>query len=63
MWSQAREIRNSGVSIVLPDHCVAKAVEIVDRTGIINEGKLILVEKNKPLIQKLGRKKLVINTC
>ena len=61
MWSQIRELRDSGVSIILTTHYIAEAEEIADRIGIINEGKLILVEEKKPLMQKLGRKKLVIN--
>ena len=61
MWEQIRELRDSGVSIILTTHYIAEAEEMADRIGIINQGRLILVEEKKPLMQKLGRKKLVIN--
>jgi ABC-2 type transport system ATP-binding protein len=34
---------------------------MADRIGIINQGRLVIVEEKKALMQKLGRKKLVIN--
>ena len=61
MWEQIRELSDSGVSIILTTHYIAEAEEMADRIGIINQGRLILVEEKKPLMQKLGRKKLVIN--
>lgn len=56
MWQQIRELKDSGVSIILTTHYIAEAEEMADRIGIINQGKLIIVEEKKALMQKLGRK-------
>ena len=61
MWQQIRELRDSGVSIILTTHYIAEAEEMADRIGIINQGRLVIVEEKKALMQKLGRKKLVIH--
>lgn len=61
MWEQIRKLRDSGVSIILTTHYMAEAEEMADRIGIINQGRLVLVEEKKSLMQKLGKKKLVIN--
>lgn len=61
MWQQIQNLRDSGVSIILTTHYIAEAEEIADRIGIINQGKLILVENKKSLMQKLEQKKLVIH--
>ena len=61
MWQQIRELRDSGVSIILTTHYIAEAEEIADRIGIINQGRLVIVEEKKALMQKLGRKKIVMN--
>ena len=52
-------MRNTGVTIILTTHYIEEAEEIADRVGIINEGKIILVEEKKKLLRKLGNKKLV----
>ena len=49
MWQQVRELQETGVSIILTTHYIAEAEEMANRIGIINKGKLILVEeKRKP---------------
>ena len=58
MWQLVRDLRSSGVTIVLTTHYIEEAEEMADRIGIINRGELILVEDKASLIQKLGRKEL-----
>ena len=60
MWEQIDELRSNGVSIILTTHNIAEAEKVADRVGVINNGKLILVEKKKTIMKKLGKKKLVI---
>ncbi len=45
MWQQVRELQETGVTIILTTHYIAEAQEMADRIGIINKGKLILVEE------------------
>ncbi len=60
MWALVRELRESGVTIILTTHYIEEAEEIADRVGIIDGGRLILVENKQELMQKLGRKAMII---
>jgi ABC-2 type transport system ATP-binding protein len=60
MWKQVRELRDAGVTIILTTHYIEEAEEIADRIGIINKGRLILVEDKDALMRKLGTKQIAI---
>ncbi len=61
MWALVRELRDSGVTIILTTHYIEEAEEMADRVGVINGGKIILVEEKKKLMQKLGKKQLTLH--
>lgn len=61
MWQQVHELQKTGVTIILTTHYIAEAEEMANRIGIINKGKLILVEEKESLMKKLGSKKLLIS--
>lgn len=58
MWNMVRELRESGVTIILTTHYIEEAEEIADRVGVINGGEIIIVEEKTELMQKLGKKEL-----
>lgn len=58
MWSMVRELRESGVTIILTTHYIEEAEEMADRVGVINGGEIIIVEEKTELMQKLGKKEL-----
>jgi ABC-2 type transport system ATP-binding protein len=60
MWQLVRDLRASGVTIILTTHYIEEAEEMADRIGVINHGELILVEDKAELIQKLGKKQLTV---
>jgi ABC-2 type transport system ATP-binding protein len=60
MWQVVRELRASGVTIILTTHYIEEAEEMADRVGVINKGEMILVEKKAELMRKLGKKRLVL---
>jgi ABC-2 type transport system ATP-binding protein len=60
MWGVVRRLRDSGVTIILTTHYIEEAEEMADRIGVINEGRLILVEDKTELMRKLGKKQLVL---
>jgi len=60
MWQLVRELRDTGVTIILTTHYIDEAEEMADRIGVINKGELILVEEKDALMQKLGRKQLTL---
>lgn len=60
MWQLVARLRKTGVTIILTTHYIEEAQEIADRVGVINRGKLLLVEEKTALMRKLGRKQLTI---
>lgn len=60
MWKIVRQLREQGVTIILTTHYIEEAEEIADRVGVINQGKLMLVEEKQALMQKMGKKQLLI---
>ncbi|MBV9522520.1 MAG: ABC transporter ATP-binding protein [Alphaproteobacteria bacterium] len=61
MWELVRQLRTSGVTIILTTHYIEEAEEMADRVGVINKGELILVEEKTSLMKKLGKKELTLN--
>ncbi|MDZ7828416.1 MAG: ABC transporter ATP-binding protein [Halofilum sp. (in: g-proteobacteria)] len=61
MWEVVRELRGSGVTIILTTHYIEEAEEMADRVGVINDGELILVDDKAALMQRLGRKTLTLD--
>jgi ABC-2 type transport system ATP-binding protein len=60
MWQLVRELRASGVTIILTTHYIEEAEEMADRVGVINKGEIILVEDKAELMRKLGKKQLTL---
>ena len=60
MWQLVRELRASGVTIILTTHYIEEAEEMADRVGVINNGEIILVEDKAELMRKLGKKQLTL---
>jgi ABC-2 type transport system ATP-binding protein len=60
MWQLVRELRDSGVTIILTTHYIEEAEEMADRVGMMSKGELILVEEKTTLMRKLGKKQLTL---
>ncbi len=60
MWNLVRLLRASGVTIILTTHYIDEAEEMADRIGVIDKGRIILVEDKAELMAKLGRKQLTL---
>eukprot|EP01035_Chromulina_nebulosa_P068646 gene68646-94068_t len=60
MWQLVERLRARGVTIILTTHYIEEAQEIADRIGVINRGRLLLVEEKATLMRKLGKKTLTI---
>src|SRR5580698_9828586 len=61
MWEIVRQLRASGVTIILTTHYIEEAEQMADRIGVINKGELIVVEDKAALMQKLGKKRLTVH--
>jgi ABC-2 type transport system ATP-binding protein len=60
MWALVRRLRDKGVTIVLTTHYIEEAQEMADRVGVIDKGRLRLVENTATLMQKLGKRRLTL---
>jgi ABC-2 type transport system ATP-binding protein len=60
MWHVVRDLRATGVTVILTTHYIDEAEEMADRVGVINKGELILVEDKAKLMQQLGQKRLTL---
>ncbi|MCW5691888.1 MAG: ABC transporter ATP-binding protein [Pseudolabrys sp.] len=61
MWQVVRDLRASGVTIILTTHYIEEAEDMADRIGVISKGEIILVEQKAELMRKLGKKQLVLH--
>ena len=61
MWDVVRQLQQAGVTIILTTHYIEEAEEMADRVGVITNGQIILVEDKAKLMQKLGRKRLILH--
>lgn len=60
MWNVVRDLRETGVTIILTTHYIEEAEEIADRIAVINKGEIILVEEKSELMRKLGHKQMAL---
>jgi ABC-2 type transport system ATP-binding protein len=56
MWALVERLRARGTTIILTTHYIEEAEAMADRVGVINRGKLLLVEDKATLMQKLGKR-------
>jgi ABC-2 type transport system ATP-binding protein len=60
MWNMVRDLRASGVTIILTTHYIEEAELMADRIGVINKGELVVVEEKQTLMRRLGKRQLAI---
>jgi len=60
MWELVRQLRETGVTIILTTHYIDEAEEMADRIGVIHKGEIILIEEKKALMAKLGKKQIAL---
>ena len=60
MWQVIKDLRNSGVTIILTTHYIEEAEAIADRVAVINKGELLVVDNTSDLVKSMGQKTLVI---
>jgi ABC-2 type transport system ATP-binding protein len=60
MWALVRKLRDKGVTVILTTHYIEEAEEMADRIGVINGGRIILVQEKVELMRKLGKRRLTV---
>ena len=61
MWGVVELLRREGVTVILTTHYIEEAEQLADRIGVINHGRVILVEEKTKLMRDLGRKHLTLH--
>ncbi len=60
MWALVRKLREKGTTIILTTHYIEEAEEMADRVGVIDGGRILLVEDKAALMRKLGKRRLTL---
>ncbi len=60
LWGIVRKLRDTGVTIILTTHYIEEAEDLADRVGVVNRGKLILIDEKKTLMRRMGQKRLTL---
>ena len=60
MWNIITNLKKKGITIILTTHYIEEAENIADRIGVINNGKLLLIEEKQALMKKMSKKTLSI---
>ena len=55
MWRQIGALRERGTTIILTTHYIEEAEEMADRVGVIDKGKLLMVDEKADMMARLGR--------
>jgi ABC-2 type transport system ATP-binding protein len=58
LWRYVRVLRDRGTTIVLTTHYLEEAEELADRVGVIDRGRLLLVEEKRELLRRYAGKTL-----
>ena len=60
MWETVNGLRAAGTTIILTTHYIEEAEAIADRIGVINGGRILLVEEKNLLMQRMGQKQMTV---
>src|SRR3546814_5858196 len=58
MWKLVHKLRAKGTTIILTTHYIEEAEEMADRVGVINKGRIIVVDEKAALMAKLGKREI-----
>ncbi|WP_434739699.1 ABC transporter ATP-binding protein [Micromonospora sp. SH-82] len=54
IWGQLRRLRERGVAILLTTHAMNEAARVVDRVGIVDQGRLLTLDTPQNLLRSLA---------
>ncbi len=55
MWRQIATLRERGTTVILTTHYIEEAEEMADRVGVIDKGRLLLVDDKDAIMARMGR--------
>ena len=60
MWALVRRLRERGVTVILTTHYIEEAEEMADRVGVIDGGRILLVDDKAALMRRMGKRQLTL---
>ncbi|MBU7580866.1 MAG: ABC transporter ATP-binding protein [Porphyrobacter sp.] len=60
MWQQIAALKERGVTIILTTHYIEEAEEMADRVGIIQRGRIRMVDEKRAMMERLGTTEAVM---
>ena len=60
MWALVRKLRTRGVTVILTTHYIEEAEEMADRVGVIDGGRILLVDDKAALMRRMGKRQLTL---
>jgi ABC-2 type transport system ATP-binding protein len=61
MWDQIASLKQRGVTIILTTHYIEEAELMADRVGIIQGGRIRMVDEKRTMMERLGTTEAVID--
>lgn len=61
MWDLVEELKATGVTVILTTHYIEEAEALADRVGVIDKGRLLLVEGKAELMARMGEKQIELS--
>jgi ABC-2 type transport system ATP-binding protein len=61
MWDQIAALKERGVTIILTTHYIEEAELMADRVGIIQGGRILMVDEKSAMMERLGTTEAVID--
>lgn len=61
MWQQIAALKERGVTIILTTHYIEEAEEMADRVGVIQGGRILMVDEKRAMMERLGTTEAVID--
>jgi ABC-2 type transport system ATP-binding protein len=58
LWRYVRSLRERGTTVVLTTHYLEEAEELADRVGVIDRGRLVLLEDKERLLERNAGQRL-----
>ena len=58
LWRYVRSLRDRGTTVVLTTHYLEEAEELADRVGVIDRGRLLVVDDTRTLLSRHGTRTL-----
>lgn len=58
MWRLVRRLNDKGTTIILTTHYIEEAEEMADRVGVIQGGRIVIVDRTDAIMRQLGKRQL-----